>query len=123
MRTTKELPSKPALRSAKTCTRGTTIRNLIALIAIFLMGTFAGAQTPIPVSSQFDITGFIQSASLGGPGSGAHQGGSITVNGHVVTVPAETIVILPANALTWQELFAQAPAPYTNSATGMAISD
>jgi hypothetical protein len=87
------------------------------------MATFAGAQTPIAASTQFDITGFIQSASLGGPGAGAHQGGSITVNGHVVTVPAETIVILPANALTWQELFAQAPAPYTGAATGMAISD
>ena len=40
-----------------------------------------------------------------------------------MTVPAETIVILPANALTWQELFALAPAPYTGAATGMAISD
>jgi len=28
-----------------------------------------------------------------------------------VIVPSETIVILPANALTWQEIFAQAPAP------------
>src|SRR5580765_8797957 len=123
MSTTRELPSKPALRSGKTCTRGTTTRNFIALIAIILMAAFAGAQTPIPASSQFDITGFIQSASLSGPGSGAHQGGSITVNGHVVTIPAETIVILPANALTWQELFAQAPAPYTGVATGMALND
>jgi hypothetical protein len=87
------------------------------------MTTFAGAQLPVPASSQFDITGCIQTASLGGPGAGAHQGGSITVNGHVVTVPAETIVILPANALTWQELFALAPAPYTGAATGMALSD
>ncbi|MGZ4842184.1 MAG: hypothetical protein ACXV5J_10580, partial [Candidatus Angelobacter sp.] len=91
------------------------------------MATFAGAQTPIPASSQFDITGFIQSATLGGPGTGpgvgAHQGGVITVNGHVVTVPSETIVILPANALTWQELFAQAPPPYTGVATGMALAD
>ena len=38
-------------------------------------------------------------------------------------VPRETIVILPANALTWQELFAQAPAPYTGAATGMAMTD
>ena len=110
----------------KTLTRPqtkTSTRNFITCIAIMFMATFAGAQTPIAASTQFDITGFIQSASLGGPGAGAHQGGSITVNGHVVTVPAETIVILPANALTWQELFAQAPAPYTGAATGMAISD
>jgi hypothetical protein len=54
---------------------------------------------------------------------GAHTGGFITVNGHLITVPSETIVILPANALTWQELFAQAPAPYTGAATGMAMAD
>jgi hypothetical protein len=51
------------------------------------------------------------------------MGGMITVNGHAIIVPSETIVILPANALTWQELFAQAPAPYTGAATGMALGD
>lgn len=101
----------------------TSARNIISFITMILLATCAGAQTPIPASSQFDITGFIQAATLGGPGTGAHQGGSITLNGQVVTIPAETIVILPANALTWQELFALAPAPYTNIATGMAMSD
>ncbi len=101
----------------------TSIRNFITCIAIIFIATFTGAQTPIAASTQFDITGFIQSASLSGAGAGAHQGGSITINGHVVTVPAESMVILPANSLTWQELFAQAPAPYTNSATGMAMND
>jgi hypothetical protein len=51
------------------------------------------------------------------------MGGTITVNGHVIIVPSETIVILPASALTWQELFALAPAPYTGAATGMALAD
>jgi len=123
MRTTERLPNKLAPPPATISSRGTATRNFIALMAIVLMATFAGAQLPVPASSQFDITGFIQAASLGGPGAGAHQGGFITVNGHVVTVPAETIVILPANALTWQELFALAPAPYTGAATGMALSD
>jgi hypothetical protein len=85
------------------------------------------AQLPVPPSSQFDLTGFLQEATLGGPGTGsgvgAHQGGSLKVNGHTVIVPSELVVILPANALTWQELFAQAPAPYTGVATGMAIAD
>ena len=97
------------------------------LMAVLALSAAAWAQIPVPASSQFDITGFIQAASLGGPaagpGVGAHQGGSITVNGHVIIVPSETIVILPANALTWQELFAFAPAPYTGVATGMALSD
>gem|GEM_PF-742149 len=100
---------------------------LITLLLILLLPVFATAQLPVPPSSQFDITGFIQSATLGGPGSGngvgAHQGGFIAVNDQLITVPSETIVILPANALTWQELFASAPAPYTGAATGMALND
>ena len=40
-----------------------------------------------------------------------------------IIVPSETIVILPANALTWQELFAQSPPPYTGVATGLAMAD
>lgn len=82
----------------------------------------AYAQLPIPGSSQFDLTGFLQAASVTAAAD-AHSGGSLTVNGHVVIVPRETIVILPASALTWQELFALAPAPYTGVATGMAMSD
>jgi len=100
---------------------------LFTLLLVLLLPAFATAQLPVPPSSQFDITGFIQSATLGGPGAGpgvgAHMGGVITVNGHVITVPSETIVILPASALTWQELFALAPAPYTGAATGMALAD
>ncbi|MBZ5522802.1 MAG: hypothetical protein LAP21_11240 [Acidobacteriia bacterium] len=99
----------------------------VVLLSLLAFASAAFAQLPVPASSQFDITGFIQVATLGGAGSGAgvgaHQGGFITVNGHLITVPSETIVILPANALTWQELFAQAPAPYTGVATGMALAD
>jgi hypothetical protein len=99
----------------------------VLLFSLLAMASVAVAQLPVPASSQFDITGFIQSATLGGPGTGpgvgAHMGGMITVNGHVIIVPSETIVILPASALTWQELFAFAPAPYTGVATGMAQAD
>ncbi|MBZ5555018.1 MAG: hypothetical protein LAO21_20065 [Acidobacteriia bacterium] len=84
----------------------------------------AVAQLPLPVSTQFDITGFLQEATLDASCSAsAHCSGRLKVNGHLVTVPKETIVILPANALTWQELFAQAPAPYTGVATGLAMAD
>ena len=105
-------------------TRRFAVMSLLCLLAI---SASAWGQLPVPPSSQFDVTGFIQSATLGGPGSGsgagAHAGGFITVNGHLITVPSETIVILPANALTWQELFALSPAPYTGAATGMALND
>lgn len=107
--------------------RASTRSILFTLFLMILLPALAAAQLPVPASSQFDVTGFIQAATLGGPGSGngsgAHQGGFITVNGQVITVPSETIVILPASALTWQELFALAPAPYTGAATGMALAD
>jgi Immunoglobulin I-set domain len=93
---------------------------LLCLVALACAG-IAQAQLPIPPSTQFDITGFLQSATL--DAATPLAGGTVVVNGHVVTVPANTIVILPANALTYQELFAKAPPPYTNVATGMAMSD
>ena len=85
------------------------------------------AQLPMPASTQFDITGLLQEATLGGAGTGggvgALQGGSLKVNGLSVIVPSNTIVILPASAYTWQELFALSPAPYTGVATGLALAD
>lgn len=93
---------------------------VLILTAIFAWTGIANAQLPIPPNTQFDITGFLQEASTF---AGPLAGGSLKVNGHQVTVPANTIVILPANALTWQELFAQAPAPYAPSQSGMALSD
>lgn len=91
--------------------------NRAAALALAAVGALwalpSSAQLPIPTSTQFDITGFIQEATLDPTcTANAHCGGTVKVNGHVVTVPKETIVILPANALTWQEVFAQAPAPY-----------
>ena len=103
-----------------------TIASVV--VAAFAWAQAATAQLPVPASSQFDITGFIQEASLDAAcAANAHCGGAIKVNGHAVTVPKETIVILPANALTWQELFAQAPAPYgfltSPPSSGMALAD
>src|SRR5436305_1189806 len=78
-----------------------------------------GVPLPIPASTQFDITGFLQEARTAGPDAP----GTLTINGQLVTVPASTIVILPASALTWDELFTQAPAPYGPTQTGLAMFD
>jgi len=92
---------------------------------------------PLPASTQFDITGFLQAATLdqacvtasagkvdaNGFDQAAHCGGTLTLNGHIIVVPNEMIVILPASALTWEELFALAPAPYGPTQTGMALTD
>lgn len=128
MTKTEGLQMKTARVVGATQRRGASTRSIpFTLLLIILLPVFAAGQLPVPASSQFDVTGFIQSATLGGPGSGsgagAHAGGFITVNGQLITVPSETIVILPANALTWQELFAFSPAPYTGAATGMALND
>ena len=81
------------------------------------------AQLPMPASTQFDIDGFLQAATLDGIGTGALQGGTLKVNGLTIIVPSNTIVILPASAYTWAELFALSPAPYTGLATGLAQDD
>ena len=102
-------------------------RLVTASLAVALAGS-AAAQLPLPASSQFDLVGFIQSATLDPTcAASAHCGGTLVVNGHTVTIPKETIVILPASALTWQELFSQAPAPYglatAPPSTGLAMTD
>ena len=103
----------------------------LAAVASLAIVLFAGSAISVggaPVlptlasSTQFDITGFLQSATLDTPGD-THSGGTMLVDGHKIVVPRETVVILPANALTWQELFTHAPAPYGPGATGMALSD
>jgi K319-like protein len=117
--------------------RGTR-RSLLTLGFLFVVLVWvsvAAAQLPMPPATQFDITGFIQAATLD-PGCLATDetcGGTITVNNQIITVPKYTILQMPAAALTWQEVFAYAPPPYgipgnpgVTSAvptTGLALSD
>jgi len=105
----------------------TNIRTALGVFVLMAQLFWAGtslAQLPMPPSSQFDITGFLQEATLDPTCSAdPHCGGSMVVNGHSIVVPKETIVILPASALTWQELFSLAPAPYTGASTGLALAD
>lgn len=94
-----------------------TTGSLLTLLLLVVLTQFwwagpAAAQLGGPTDPwQFDITGFLQEATLN-TASDPLSGGTLTVNGHVVTVPANTIVVFPANQLTWQEVFAQAPAPW-----------
>ncbi len=88
------------------------IKFLMAAIVLLNVANAVQAQMPIPNSTQFDITGFLQEATLNPSATDPLTGGTLKVNGHFVVVPKDTIVILSANALTWQELFSQAPSPY-----------
>ena len=95
----------------------------ILLLGIWALVPLAMAQVPaLGADSQFDVLGFIQEASLDNCGDN-FCGGKIKLNGQTIIVPANTIVILPANALTWKELFTQAPGAYAGKFTGMALAD
>jgi hypothetical protein len=81
------------------------------------------AQLPLqPVGSPFEMTGFIQNATLDAGGD-PFRGGTITLNNHLVVVPRNTIFQMPATSLTWAELFTNAPAPYGPAQTGLALND
>src|SRR3954464_10555237 len=94
----------------------TTITRVsgVAIAAMTMLAAgAANAQLPMPTSTQFDITGFIQEATLDPAcATNAHCGGTITLHGHKIVIPKETIVLYPTNATTWQEMFNLAPAPY-----------
>ena len=67
------------------------------------------------VPPQFDITGFIQEATLDSNSRICQAsdprlaGGTVKVNGITVIIPCNTILQMPAATLTWQELFSLAP--------------
>ena len=90
---------------------------------------------PVPiVPPQFDITGFIQAATLDTtnaickPTSPRLAGGTVTLNGQKVTIPCNTILQMPAFTMTWADLFnpgshlTAADITPTNQ-TGMALTD
>ena len=104
----------------------------IAAMTMLAAGS-ANAQLPLPTSTAFDVTGPIQKATLDPTcAASAHCGGTITIQGHTIIVPKETIVLYPANNSTWQEMFSLAPAPYglaalqadgSVGASGLALND
>jgi hypothetical protein len=80
------------------------------------------AQLPMPTSTIFEMTGFIQNATLDSA-SDPFSGGTLTINNHLITIPRYTIFQMPATNLTWAELFTQAPAPWGPTQTGLALAD
>ncbi len=97
--------------------------KMLALVLTMVFTSLAQAQLPLQaVGSPFDMVGFIQSATLN-PGGDVLTGGTLTVNGHTIVVPRNTIMQMPAFALTWAQLFSMAPAPYGPFQTGLAMND
>jgi hypothetical protein len=104
--------------------RGTVgVRAGLALaVALAALAVPIGAQPVLPVAAPYDMTGFIQSATVDDPAD-TFSGGTITINNIRMIVPRNTLLQFPATAMTWQEAFALAPAPYTRLQTGLALAD
>ena len=80
-------------------------------------GTWAAVYQQPPKDTPFTITGFIQSATLTDP-TNVLSGGTVSVNAITVTIPQNTIVLMPGTLLSWQELWAKAPQPWGLAGNG-----
>ncbi|MFL5301210.1 MAG: PKD domain-containing protein [Anaeromyxobacteraceae bacterium] len=97
---------------------------LLAAVAALAAGRAAAAPAVQPVSP-FDMTGFIQAATLGSSGD-LLAGGTLVVNGQAIVVPRNAIVQFPATFMTWEQVFEFAPEPYglgSTPQTGLALTD
>jgi len=84
--------------------------TLVPLFAALLGAGAANAQQSVSPTPQFDILGFIQAATLDTgtmcPAvAPALRGGTVTVNGITMTVPCNTVLQMPANTISWAQLF------------------
>jgi Big-like domain-containing protein len=109
-------------RRTPSCARRFNVRWALVVAALAALTASTAAQPALPVAAPFDMTGFIQAATVDRPDD-LLSGGTITVNNIRMIVPRNTLLQFPAAAMTWQEAFALAPAPYTRLQTGMASSD
>ena len=106
------------------------MRSRLGRITMLIIGLLAWASVrpraqapPVQPVTPFDNTGFIDAATVDNVND-TFSGGTITVNGTVFIVPRNTLLQMPAFALTWQEVFAQAPAGYlANRQSGLARAD
>ncbi len=71
-------------------------------------------------SNGFAISGHVQAVTGPACGTGSLLGGTVTVNGITITIPANTIVQYPANTLTWADAICGIAAIATNQSGGTA---
>ncbi|MFL5247338.1 MAG: PKD domain-containing protein [Myxococcales bacterium] len=88
----------------------TFVAKKAVAFATLLCAFAANAQKAPSPTPQFDMLGFIQSATLDDgsmcPGvDRALVGGTVTLNGVTMIVPCNTILQMPATAFTWAQLF------------------
>jgi hypothetical protein len=116
---------------------------LVGLGLLWVTGASAqvtpGSQTPPPPA--FDMTGFIQEATLDTtnaictPADPVLAGGTMTLNGIKMIVPCNSIIQMPATFLTWAQIFTDptfntpvnplgvTPLTHPATQTGFALTD
>src|SRR3954469_7721594 len=126
-----------------------TSGRIIFAAAMLLVASGLWAQKPdvppapakMPASQSgvapFDMVGFIQFASVDTtctrnanpspdnppmPGGCKASAGWIQINGHIIRVPQNTILQMPANTLTWEEVF-EYNSMGSGDESGLALSD
>src|ERR1044071_9564313 len=105
----------------KSCIRLSSVVTLVASLALIIsQASFAQAQT---TPSNVSIKGEIERITVTNP-SDVWSGGTIVVGGQNVIIPRNLLIDLPANRVTLQQLFTQAPAGcIVNAQTGQAKAD
>jgi Bacterial Ig domain/Divergent InlB B-repeat domain len=99
-----------------------TVQVLMFLCsALFPFAIAAASAQAVPINAP--ITGEIERITLNDP-TDVYSGGVIVVGGQNVILPKNLLIDLPANRLSLQQLFAQAPAACkVNSESGLAKAD
>jgi hypothetical protein len=129
------------LKSSGTAAALAVITMLFALNLRAQTPSIPPSPAKVPASqggvAPFDILGFMQFASVDTqcirnakpsiqnppmPAGCKSSGGWIQINGHVIRVPQNTVLQMPANTLTWEEVF-EYNAVGSGNETGMALSD
>jgi len=91
-----------------------------------LLPFFVPVQAPqpyLPNTTPFDMVGFIQTATVDTP-TDYFSAGWLEMNGIKVRVPRNTIFQFPATAMTWADMFKNAPAAYLAlGQSGLAMTD
>src|SRR5512146_1953234 len=95
------------VRTRRVLVQGPSTLLISCALLLLFFGATRGSWAQA-VASPFDMVGLIQSASVDTPGNPL-SGGSIKINNHVVKIPANSIVQMPASALGWGEVFSLAP--------------
>ncbi|NVN92168.1 MAG: cadherin-like domain-containing protein [Desulfuromonadales bacterium] len=93
------------------------------LAALMLLSTWVSTSLAVPVETATPITGEIEAITITTPGN-TWSGGTMTVGGQIVILPANLLINLPNDYQSLQQLYANAPpACLATGETGLAKSD